>query len=209
MTKTVQYTHATITLEKKKKYPTTPNTRRVSSRKTSAKFPNWHTLLRARRLLSTLTEDGRTLRSILEVYMARHVRNGKVRLTYNFCQVGQALVDHGLIEGARVYAQGDPFQLPGKLNDLLTGSQADNYDDESAYATYLQALTTDKKTLKLLKGVPEMRDELAGHYRAQAEEIKNLLNRLMMDGTVAEWRRQYKIGESDDHDWIDKFATAL
>lgn len=166
---------------------------------------------------------GHSYRSILLSYLVNYVdpdiddpeNVGWVKVDYHLCAGGHALRKLGIITGAREYAGScDPFSLPGILNDLLTGKFYRNWDDSKAYQRYLLAITRIPAAQAVLSEFlvqpNALISDLAERYGVAYSDIKTLLHRLSMDGSLQAWRKEKGIpAHIKDDLFIVRYAKAM
>lgn len=148
---------------------------------------------------------------------------GCVDVTYAPSDIGAALIEAGLIKGCRVSATGDPFKLPMRLNEILTGSLYHNVDLSKAYQRFMRALTKVSQAQKVLdkfladpKGMVEaVARHYFGEYNSELKErVKRVIHSLSMDKKLAAVRREfaeeYGVPETKkDHPFLVEYAKAM
>jgi len=162
---------------------------------------------------------GQSLRSILNTYLVNHVdadlKNpdvGWVNVKYYFSDIGYFLKDLGVIEGSRMYAEGDPFTLPSALTDLLTGRFYRNWDDSKAFQHYMLGckVISDANRQVIEEYLETDREDIAAHYGEDmdAKTIKRVTLMLTFGGSLNTFRQEYDIG-CEDHPLLVRYHGAM
>lgn len=173
---------------------------------------------------------GKKPRDVLWKYIKRNVHAdphnrhiGHVRVDYTPSEIGAALIDAGLIEGCRVDATGDPFKLPMRLNEVLTGSLYHNADLSKAYQRFMRAMTQVPEAIAVLDEFladPNAVNESVGlHYFGKydpevKERVKRAIHSLSMDKKLRAVRRDFveEFGVPEgtvDHPFLVRYAHAM
>mmetsp|Transcript_53283 Transcript_53283/g.105953 ORF Transcript_53283/g.105953 Transcript_53283/m.105953 type:complete len:543 (-) Transcript_53283:211-1839(-) len=145
---------------------------------------------------------------------------GWASVRYRQDELGQRLVEKGLIKGARVYGgRRDPFHLPSLLNELLTDKFYLNLDDSKAHHYYMRALTQNPDGIlvldEFLTNADLLMEEIAEHYFSNSsleftKKVKTLLHSLAMDGSVGSWRNRQGVHEGIvEHSFVSRFAAVM
>ena len=165
---------------------------------------------------SALTE-----REVLQHFF-RHVvptasGDGLCTVSYTRSEVGQALVEAGLLRQARLYP--DTYwscatQLGHKLRNMALGKFYVEMDDKAAFHKLLQARTQCSEAKALIERIlsdPTLLEELSQHYFEvpdRTEDIKTLLHRVSNGGSADEWQTEKKLARPN-HAYIVSLCKAM
>ncbi|MBP59914.1 MAG: hypothetical protein CMJ62_00185 [Planctomycetaceae bacterium] len=144
---------------------------------------------------------------------------GTCTVSYTRCQIGQALVDAGLLTKARLYPERWPIcatQLGRYLRSLALGKYYVEMDDENAFHKLLQARTCSERAKVLIERVisdKDLKPHLSQHYfgdQAHIPEVKKLLHALSNGGSVDTWREKHRIrADVAEHEFVIEFTDTM
>ena len=165
---------------------------------------------------SALTE-----REVLQRFF-RHVvptasGDGLCTVSYTRSEVGEALVEAGLLRQARLYP--DTYwscatQLGHKLRNMALGKFYVEMDDKAAFHKLLQARTQCSEAKALIERIlsdPTLLEEVSQHYfevSDRTEDIKTLLHRVSNGGSADEWQTE-KMLARPNHAYIVSLCKAM
>ena len=138
--------------------------------------------------------------------------DGLCTVSYTRCEVGQALVDAGLIEHARLYPDSWPScvtQLGKKLRAIALGKFYVEMDDKDAFHRLLQARTQNPDAKALIERIladQSLKPVLSTHYFDVADrihDIKELLHSLSNGGSPVTWQRDRGLRRTDHKFVVD------
>ena len=144
-------------------------------------------------------------------YLRYHTKQDCYQLKLELCLTGRALVDAGIIPGARAYSKHSPFSLPSELNDILM-SNCVNFDMSKAYPRFLLSLSSPQSPVHRLASEFLTTDlqQIADHYGVPRKAAKTLIHALCMDGKVGTWRTKHGVDDCVQGTiFIREFAVAM
>ena len=171
--------------------------------------------------------NGKTDRELLTKYIMSYAivddaaqETAIVELEYEQSELGQKLEQAGVLGPTRRYAgAADPFELPSGLNDLLTHRFYENWDDSKAYQRYIRAFTQIQEVQQILDEFLEAPTKLCTHIsqhyfgsstKQHMKQVKALLHRLSMDGTIKVWRQENAVSSAkQDHQFVLEYSRLM
>ena len=132
--------------------------------------------------------------------------DGLCTVSYTRCEVGQALVDAGFLEQARLYPDKWPScvtQLGKKLRAIALGKFYVEMDDKDAFHKLLQARTRNNEARELIERIitdSDLKPMLSQHYfdaGDRVDDIKTLLHSISNGGTSAQWQSDCGLRRTD------------
>ena len=143
--------------------------------------------------------------------------DGLCTVSYTRSEIGQALVDAGLLEGGRLYADVWPScvtQLGKKLRAIALGKFYVEMDDKDAFHRLLQARTRNVEAAALLENVitdATLKNRLSKHYfgtEDNTSDVKELLHSICNGGSSEQWQHDHGISRTD-HEFVTDFHRAM
>ena len=147
--------------------------------------------------------------------------DGLCTVSYTRCEVGQALVEAGLLEHARLYPDSWPScatQLGKKLRAIALGTFYAEMDDKllhgrlrasDAFHKLLQARTRNTEAKALIERIivdPELKSVLSKHYFDASDrivDVKELLHSISNGGSPVTWQKDRGLRRTDHKFVID------
>lgn len=201
-----------VNVQRLKEYAATPQAKKTPA---STKAKNFRSKLSQRevieRFLEKVVQDSRG--------------GGSCTVNYTLCEIGQSLVDTGLLQSSRPYpddaAPGKRWpvcatQLGKKLRALALGSYYVEMDDANAFHLLLQARTSSLEAKQLISRIIDdsaFKESLSQHYfetPSRIDAIKQLLHSMSNGGTTHRWRVEHGVRLSvPDHDFALDLQRAM
>ena len=151
-----------------------------------------------------------TEREVIERFLQHVVPtangDGLCTVSYTRSEVGQALLEAGLVQHSRLYP--DTYwscatQLGEKLRNIALGKFYVEMDDKDAFHKLLQARTVNSEAKEVIERIisdRKLKEELSLHYFDvvdRQKDVKTLLHRVSNGGSSREWQKESGISRAD------------
>jgi hypothetical protein len=184
-------------------------------------LPTMSDRARLRRKVSVLTP-----REAIQRFMYKYVDQRALErkeslcfsIEYRRCKIGTMLVEAGLLQDSRWYGDNgcDTLYLDGRSSERILWDYI-NCDMKKAHPTIMLAITADefaKATLvRFQQESVALLSDISRHYFGtdqRVQSIKDLINRLGMDGGITNWRVLEAVDQCvADHEFVLQYERAM
>ena len=144
--------------------------------------------------------------------------DGLCNVSYTRSEIGQALVDAGFIQHARLYPDQWPScatQLGKKMRGFALGKFYAEMDDKDAFHRLLQRLTQNAEARAIIERIitdDALKPTLSQHYFGNMDrvsDIKTLLHSLSNGGGPEAWRRKCGASRHEDPPFVKDLQRVM